>query len=153
MQILQLAHAYAHTVHAASNTQNCTAALRQRRCRLRLRRRRRRRFVRAAASSSASSHTWSCRVVCSHSRTLPLSGAYRSWLRVSCLARFVMNLNYTWRACKCFRQHIACCCLRLHKEAVHEFSTQRQATRNCRYHCMCVCASINERMHVFVCSE
>lgn len=156
MQILQLAHAYVHRLHAASNTQHCTAALASA-------------SLSASASASSSSTTLrtscsqqqrklsylvvSCRLLTlSYSPSLSRVHIARGCVCAACLARFVMNLNYTWRACKCFRQHIACCCLRPHKEAVHEFSTQRKATRNCRYHWLCVCVCVCENEYKRACA-
>lgn len=142
MQIFQRSytHRYTHT-RSLIGMHIEELALRQktaRRCQRRQRQRQRR-----DADVNCRQHTKAATATQAHTRTQRSLSHSLACISLVC-SSFVMNLNYTWRACKCFRQHIGWWlallhwfCVRAHKEAVHEFSTLA-TSRQCATVAVCV---------------
>jgi len=88
-------------------------------------------------------------------RSLTLSCSL-TCISLVCFARFVLNLNYTWRACKCFRQRIARCLslyIRFAWTAIRRPCMNFQQNEQLSLAlCSCVCTQFRHKyMCVYVC--
>jgi len=117
----------------------------------------------ASVSTSASCRQRTLAEAATQAHT-PLAYMYRSLtlscsltcISLVCFARFVLNLNYTWRACKCFRQRIARClsfyirfaCTAIRRPCMN-FQQNKQLSLPL---CSCVCTQYrHEYMSLYVC--